>query len=713
MKKIILIALSILVLGSVSAQANLWSSSEKSGNELQTNSNSYLDFDIHQFKSKFLSANSFSLMLPVDGDEYEAFELKVNTLMPKALQDKFPMIRAYDGISLERTKRTAKVEIGPDYFRVMILTPGRETIYIDPSEFTAQEQTHYVLYTKSQLLKENNFECHFSGNAVDIDWNFQPKAIQTCELRTYRLAVAATGEYTIFQGGTVAQALAAQVTTINRVNAIYERDLAITLTFISNNEDIIYLDPTTDPYTNGATGQMIQENMDNVNTVIGTSNFDIGHVFGTDSGGLAYLGSVCNSYKAGGVTGSSAPRGDAFDIDYVCHEMGHQFGANHSFNSACSGNRNNGTAMEPGSGSTIMGYAGVCSPSVQGHSDALFHAISLQEIGIEISSNQHTCPVKTPLNNSAPEILTASNIVVPASTPFVLKAVGADVDGDVLTYTWDQMEKDLTTQPPVATATKGPSFKSFNPTETGKRYIPAIENQLVNNYKWEVLSDGTRTYKFRLTVRDNAAGGGCTEYKDITVSANANAGPFVITYPTTTGISWQGGSTKTVTWDVANTDAAPINCQKVNISISIDKGVTFQTLLENAPNTGSANVQVPNVDANFCQVLIESADETFFTVSRKFFKIKKSSLAVNDLSTQKVDISLFPNPTNGTFRVNFEGVQQLDGYVIFNSLGQVVQSNKKALMNNTELNIRELNSGVYFFQTFVNGEKVLRKIIKN
>ena len=563
--------------------------------------------------------------LPHPDGKYYEYQVYLNQTMHPDLAAHFPEIRSYDAVATNHSGNTVKLDITPQGFHAMILSPTESTIFIDPYSFGGNTE-NYIVYYKKDFQSDKLFECNLTtaDNITSTGDDIVPsKMFGTCELRTYRLALSATGEYTTFHGGTVALAMAAQVTTMNRVNGVYERDMAITMVIIPNNNLLIYTNASSDPYTNGTPGTMITENQSNTNSVIGNANYDIGHVFGTNSGGLAGLGVVCGNQKARGVTGSSAPIGDAFDIDYVAHEMGHQFSGNHSFNNSCSGNRNDNTAVEPGSGTTIMGYAGICPPDIQAHSDDHFHGRSLQEIGTFITSTSHTCPVKTPLSNNAPTISsTAGNVTIPANTPFALTAVANDIDGNTLTYCWEQNNNEISTQAPVASATGGPNFRSITPSTSPTRYFPSIASQLSNGpFTWEVLPSVSRTMNFRVTVRDNASGGGCNDHEDLTVTTTASAGPFVVTYPSATGISWAVGDTKTVTWNIANTNVAPVSCSNVSILLSTDSGNTFTTLLSNTPNDGSQDVIVPNSVTTTAIIMVISANGTFFDISNNVFAI--------------------------------------------------------------------------------------------
>lgn len=561
------------------------------------------------------------ILLPFADGSLHKFSVKRNQTMHPKLGEKFPEIVTFDAYALDGSGAFAKWDITPHGLHAMIMIPGESTVFIDP--LFKGNTDFYMVYRRSDFITDKTKLC----GVVEAE-NTQKPSLEklmfgTCELRTYRLALAASGEYSIFHGGTTTLALAAQVTSMNRVNGVYEKDIAITMVIVPNNNLIVYTATATDPYTNGTPGTMITQNQTTCDNLIGSANYDIGHVFGTNSGGLAGLGVVCaGGQKARGVTGSAAPVGDPFDIDYVAHEMGHQFGGNHTQNNNC--NSVTAARREPGSASTIMGYAGICAPNVQNNSDDYFHGYNLGEISSEILSGGHQCEVLTALNNTPPVIVsTGGNIIVPISTPFVLTGNATDVDGDVLTYLWEQMDNEASTQPPVANATGGPSFRSFDPTTNPSRYFPNLTSLASNGpFTWEVLPSVARVMDFRLTVKDNHSVGSCNAYTDITVTTNASAGPFVVTYPSATGISWVGGSTQTVTWAVANTTAAPINCANVKILLSVNGGQSYPYVLATTTtNDGTEVITVPNVPSTTARVMVISSAETFYDISNYNFTI--------------------------------------------------------------------------------------------
>lgn len=604
------------------------------------------------------------LDLPMPDGSMESFSIVESPIMESGLSEKFPEIKTYSGVSIKDPEKFVRFDLTPAGFHAMILTVGEGTIYIDPYSFGGGDIQNYITYYKKDFapIAGKTMVCGVVGQAVDtahFRTGITANQFGSCELRTYRLALAATGEYTQFHGGTVAAALAAQVTSMNRVNAVYNREIGIQMNIISQNNLIIYTNGATDPYTNNNGGVMLNENQNNLDAVIGAANYDIGHVFSTGGGGIAQLFSPCSNSKARGVTGSPVPVNDPFDIDYVCHEIGHQFGANHTQNNNC--NRNASTSVEPGSASTIMGYAGICAPNVQNNSDDHFHGINLEEISAFITSGGHTCPVVTEIPNTAPTItgITAEGVTVPGATPFSLTATATDPDtNDVLSYCWEQIDAEASTQPPSATSTVGPNFRSLSPSTSPTRYFPNLNDIIANNTPtWEVLSSVSRTMNFRVTVRDNNTdgGAGCTDYDDVTVTIDGNSGPFLVTDPTVTGITWTGLSSQIVTWDVAGTDLAPVSCANVDILLSTDGGLTYPTVLaSNTPNDGNQVISVPNISTTTARIMVFCSNNIFFDISNNNFSI---TTATNDYSitTTNASENICP-PTDATYTIDIGSI---------------------------------------------------------
>ena len=578
-----------------------------------------------------INTSNLIISLPHPDGGLKTYRVLRNKTLSTGLSLKFPDILTFDAVGIDDNTERVKLDVTPQGMHAMIMSPNHSTIFIDP--VSSMEPNKVIVYFKKDFYTDKIKTCDFVGSASKEKGGGIPtKDYGSCELRTYRLALSATGEYTAFHGGTVALAQAAQATTMNRVNGVYEADMAITMTLVSNNNLIVYDNAGSDPFSNGNTNAMINENQSNTDAVIGTLNYDIGHVFGTNSGGLAGLGVVCGTSKARGVTGSAGLIGDPFDIDYVCHEMGHQFSGNHTQSNSC--NSNPATAVEPGSASSIMGYAGICPPNVQSNSDDHFHGTSLLEISNFVTGTTHTCPVKTSLSNVAPVISSTNgnNVNVPANTPFALTAVATDADNDPLTYNWEQIDPGASgNQTPQANATNGPNFRSLPSASSPTRYFPNLTD-LANGgpFTWEVLPNVTRSMDFRVSVRDNAAGGGCADYMDATVITNANAGPFVVNYPSATGITWAGLNNQTVTWAVANTDVAPINATAVDIYLSTDGGQSYPILVAgNVTNDGSQLITVPNSPTTTARIMIINTDGTFFDISDNDFTITQ---ATNDFT---------------------------------------------------------------------------------
>ncbi len=443
-------------------------------------------------------AASLIILLPLPDGQVGRFALREAPVMEPALAARFPGIKTYTGLGLDDARASVRLDLTPQGFHAQVLTGGGQSFYIDP--VSRGDSRHYLSYYKRDMNRGAAgaaLVCGFKPTVADEKITAARRASAAysgglaralssgSQLRTYRLALACTPEYALVKGNTVASVLAAEVTTVNRVVGVYEKELAVAMVLVANNDQLVFLSGTgpqpSPTYTNNNGGALLDQNQTNVDRIIGSANYDIGHVVSTGGGGVAYLGVVCNSgQKAGGVTGSPTPVGDAFDIDYVAHEMGHQFGGTHPFNGDadnCAGaNRDPLTAWEPGSGSTIMAYAGICGTSndLQANSDPTFHTGNYEQMRAFIDGT--TCGTTLPTGNTAPVVTApASGKTLPVGTPFKLTATATDAQNDALTYSWEELDLGPTGTPTTAQVTNQnvPLFRSFNPRFRAPGIFPA------------------------------------------------------------------------------------------------------------------------------------------------------------------------------------------------------------------------------------------------
>jgi len=573
-----------------------------------------------------LSTSDTIITLPMPDGTEARFRFVEAPVMDPKLAAWFPEIKTYVGRGLDDPAATLRFDLTPAGFHAQVLSPNG-AVYIEPY-LRGNTNLHAAYYRRDYQPAAQDFQC--LGSGIPAAAASAPSAdlvISGGTLRTYRLACAATAQYSQYFGGTVSAALSAMVTAINRVNGIYETEVGIRLMLVAGNDQIIYTNATSQPYSNGDPYALIYQNQANLDAVIGSANYDIGHVFSTGGGGLAAVGVVgLTGLKAQGETGTYPPVGDGFYIDYVAHEIGHQFGATHSFNSsanACGyGNRFAASAYEPGSGSTIMSYAGICgTDNLQPHSAPYFHSITLEQIlGYTGTPSGGGTLSPNAAGNSPPVVDAGPGYTIPIGTPFTLTATGSDPDGDALTYCWE--ERDLGPSITLWTPDNGssPLFRSFDPTTSPSRTFPRWSGILNGTTTaGERLPTTSRILNFRVIARDNQPGGGGVAVSDLQLTVTTNSGPFAVTAPAAAAI-WSG--TRPVTWDVAGTTNAPVQAATVSILLSTNGGLDFPIVLASqVPNTGACTVVLPPLSTSAARIKVEADDNIFFAVSPGDFSL--------------------------------------------------------------------------------------------
>ncbi|MDO6490157.1 MULTISPECIES: reprolysin-like metallopeptidase [unclassified Cellulophaga] len=624
------------------AQQNYWktgvleqNSVAKSMQNIDANKAKTFYLDESAFLSKLEESNSSAkgknvVYFPHNDGELEAFYVEEHAVFAPELALKYPNIKSYVGYGVKNSKERVRFSVSHKGVQSMIVHGDREeAIYMQPSKI---KDGQYIVYGADAHQHKDEFVCDTKAVLAANKKASAAKQINDQTLRTYRIAISASGEYTTYHGGTVVDALAAINATLTRVNEVFETDLGIHLELIANTDQVIYTDASTDPYS----GSLNTQAQNTFSTVIGSANYDVGHLFhqGPNGGNAGTVGSVCDdNWKGRAYSSRSTPEGDLFDVDFVAHEIGHQFGANHTWSFDSEGTL---VQAEPASGSTIMGYAGIADGNnVQANGDDYFHYYSIFQIAEYVSSL--SCGVSTSITNNPPVISPLSNYIIPKSTPFVLTGDATDPDtADVLTYTWEQIDNGVVTRSNFGPENpSGANFRSLKPTTKKERYFPKIERVIQGNLtqtnpsegaSWETISDVERDLNFALTVRDNVVGGGQVVSETMNVRVINSAGPFAVTSQSTNQV-YQSGSVQQVTWDVAGTSAAPINTETVNIYLSIDSGLSFPTLLaENVVNDGSHIVQIPNVVTTTARIKVMPTNNVYYAINTTNFTINTSDV---------------------------------------------------------------------------------------
>lgn len=707
-KRILIFSFILLSFYSIAQNKGVWSevkniselTQEKLRRDVLPDQYRLFNFDYSKFKSQlvnvpvrgeFTGVSNVIVSFPMPDGTLEDFRIIEASTFEESLQNQFPEIRSYAGQGVNDPSNVIRFSVSPYNGVSALVRSGSKgtTFIIDP---ISMDYKTVIVFDRVHSKRNGDFICTTEdavqqfGQVLNkqADDNVVLNNADDGRLRRFRMAQSCTAEYSNYFGATSAAqvnlVLAAFNRTYTRVNAVFEMDFNATMVLIASTVNVIYYNAATDPYT--ASTNMDPWNyelMTTLSSVIGNLNFDIGHLFGASGGGgnAGCIGCVCSNdqttttyagdpqlypvaYKGSGYTSPSngMPEGDFFDIDYVAHEIGHQLGGNHTFSMST---ENNAVNMEPGSGVTIMGYAGITGATdVAAHSIPIFHAGSIQQITNNIKSK--SCPTTVNTGNAVPVPSAPATRTLPIGTAFKLVGTATDANAsDVLSYCWEQVD-DATTvgaaaSYPSGTKTNGANFRSFMPKNNGTRYFPRLEDHVANGVagnQWEIIPTINRTLNFRMTVRDNRPGGGNNESANTAVTFTTSAGPFLVTSQNTTGISYTQGSTQTVTWSVNNTTSLA-GSANVNIKLSTDGGLTYPiTLAANTPNDGTQTVTIPNVSAPYCRILVEPTANDYYAINTNDFAI---GYTVNTVTTCN-QYPLTPNlaiPDNNTvvgFTVN-------------------------------------------------------------
>lgn len=697
----------------------------------------YYNLDINQIRNQLSRAQKIgeggtvTINIPTLDGKVERFAVNSFPVMDEVLANQY-QLGSYVGLGVDDPTKYIRFSVAPNDFQSMIISNGKYE-FIEPAN-----PDKSVYYVHGKTGKSGTFTCSTKENEASVARlqammkNGSAAKSSDKKFHTIRLALSVTGEYTAYFGNT-SNALAQMNATLSRVNGVFEQEFNLHINMI-NAPVLVFTNGSTDPYSDSAS--MDNWNLELMNVLHGgtygvtDANFDIGHLFGATGGGgnAGCIGCVCSNdtstYVDGGVTypenykgsaytspANAVPMGDSFDIDYVAHEMGHQLGDNHTY----SYNEGTGVCVEPGSGSTIMGYAGItgANTDVQQHSDPYFHSVSIDQVQAFLASA--TCDVETSIANNPPVITPMTTAyTIPKSTAFVLTASATDPDGDALTYNWEQVNSSSLGNgigkasgtgdgaAAIGNTTSGASFRSWTATTAPTRYFPKLSTVLggavKNTADFEAASTVARTTNFRVTVRDNRVGGQAqTAYATQTIVVGA-ASAFTVNVSTLTP-----NANSTITWVPSGTTAAPYNVANVKIDYTYDNGVTWTVLAASVPNSGSASVFVPAALAG------KSGHIRVSSIGNVFYAVKQNS--VGTLATAEVGniktVQIYPNPVDDI--LNVKNISSKSTYKIYSTPGQLIA---KGVIGDGTIVVKDLIKGVYFISIDENGVTLKAKFVK-
>jgi hypothetical protein len=709
MKKSYILFLIVFLCATVSYAQNIFKKVNPNTriNKITENPKNFTQYRFNETQFTTISANIKSretqkqskviISLPNEKGDFVKFEIFEASVFSKELSSKYPTIKSYVGRSIDGLSKVRLSYAPSQGLNAAISNNKTATIIIKPSNI---KNGSYISFLRSDMDFQSDFECETLAEVKKKSRVYE-KQTNEGSLRKYRLAVATTAEFSnFFLDGSEAndadkktKVLAAINTSLTRINGIFERDFSITMQLVGNNDATIYFDATTDPFD-----QNFNEELQNtLDLEIGDENYDVGHLFGYQSniyGSAGCIACVCTTGSKGSAfTMHSAPDSDNFNM-IASHEFGHQFGGYHVQSSSNCRSSAGLQEVEPGSGSSIMGYAGICSPNVQENPDDYFNYVDIRDV-LQWTRNDSSCAEQIITENTDPQVNAGNNYTIPRSTAFILEGTGSDANADdILSFCWEQNDPEdpNSSNSPNSTWVFGPLYRSKLPVSVPIRYMPQLSDVLAGNLTptWEVTPAVSRTMDFVLTVRDNALLGAETASDEMTVTVDDSFEPFMVTSQNTSE-TWNVGDQKTITWNVSNTNQAPVNATTVDVFLSVDGGYTYPyTLATNVTNDGSETITVPEVLSGTAQgrFMVKAANNIFYAVNATDINIQTSEFI---LSFNENSLNIC-QPNNAVYHFTYKTFLGFNETTTFSAEnlppGTNVSFNPStALTNNTEVEI--------------------------
>lgn len=584
-----------------------------------------------EFTASRINDDANIVSLPLPNGDLARFRVSVSPVMADRLAAKFPTIQTYSAQGVDDPSLTARFSVTSRGFEA-IISKGSQTAFIAPVT-PYEADTLYIAYDEAAIPMQDFQELVDQMETAEVNAGDGRMSIRSGtyaagnQLRIFRMAIATTGELYQDKGGNDTDVLAFIVSRVNLVNGIYEHSFAARFQLVENNDQLLFDDPDTDPYQElsdlgEASAANAGVNQTTIDNIIGRANYDIGHLLMYRLGGGVVSGRVCDPTNSRALTNAVIP------VSTFAHEIGHQFNLLHTW-SACTvslnGQYHASDAIEPGSGSTIMAYPGICGVNnVATARTVRFHAFSQQKFQQTVREGYAaSCGITLNTDNTAPTVNAGSDISIPLDTPFILNGSATDGEGDTLTYTWDEFDLSPGTQitPGLDVA---PFFMVYGETDEPTRTFPRLEAVRDGIQELgEYLPVSAQNMTFRLVAYDNRAGFGGTGYDEVVVSTitqtvgGASVTPFSVTSQNSAA-TWMAGASETITWNVGNSDQAPISCTNVNIDFATDGLLYSTSLATNTPNDGSETITAPNVTATTGRIRVSCAshsDHTFFALN--------------------------------------------------------------------------------------------------